>query len=186
MRSNAVLATDEIFGRPAVEVRDNGGFKGVYAKQPITQHSVIFYLRGNITRRPSKYTIQLGSNQHLNFPVIRKPQHDLDYCWQYLNHCCAPNGYINTAERTFRALRDIASGEEITFNYLTTESEMAAPFNCICGAPSCFGFIQGRNFLTREQADKLAVAFGEDNVVTLVIPSIRKVFGEPRKSQPGS
>lgn len=186
MRSNAVLAADEVSGRHAVEVRNHGGFKGVYALQPISQHSVIFYLRGNISARPSKYTIQLGSNEHLTFPVKRKTNDALDYCWQYLNHRCEPNGYINTTERSFRALRDIAPGEEITFNYLTTESEMAMPFDCNCCSPNCFGFIQGRNFLTREQADRLALMFGEDNVVALLIPAVRAISGDLRNSQPGS
>src|SRR6185295_7550192 len=170
MRRNAVLAVVE---EPTIEVRDRSGFKGIYAKRAIRQDSVIFYLSGEITTRPSKYTIQLGSNQHLNFPADRKPDDDLNYCWQYLNHCCEPNGYMNTAERTFRARRNIRPGEEITFNYLTTESKMAAPFNCICGSANCFGFIQGRDFLTPDESDRLALAFGEDNVVTLFMPAAR-------------
>ena len=186
MPSNAALPADEVSGRPAVEVRNKRGFKGVYALQPVSQHSVIFYLRGDVVARPSKYTIQLGSNEHLTFPAKRKRNDVLDYCWQYLNHCCAPNGYINTAERSFRALRDIAPGEEITFNYLTTESEMAMPFDCNCGSANCFGFIQGRNFLTLEQADRLALMFGEDNVVALLLPAVRGVGGDLRNSQPGS
>ena len=95
-----------------------------------------------------------------------------------------PNGYMNTTERTFRALRDIAAGEEISFNYLTTESEMAEPFHCRCGSANCFGFIQGRNFLTVEQADRLVLALGEDNVVTLFIPAIRKGPGELKILRP--
>jgi len=182
MRGNAVLVIDDVIERPAIEVRDNGGFKGVYAKQAIKQDSVIFNLKGTISTRPSKYTIQLGSNQHLNFPAIRRPNDDVDYCWQYLNHCCEPNGYMNIKERTFRALRDIAPGEEISFNYLTTESEMAVPFHCICGSPNCFGYIQGRNFLTTAQADRLTLILGEDNVVTLFMPAIQKVSGNLKNS----
>ena len=180
MRINAVLVVDEVLERPAIEVRENDGFKGVYANHAISKDSVIFSLRGNISTRPSKYTIQLGSKQHLNVPAPRKAHDNLDYCWQYLNHCCEPNGYINTSDRTLRAFRDIAPGEQITFNYLTTESEMAVPFSCICGSPNCFGFIQGRNLLTDEQADRLALAFGEDNVVTLFLPAVRLIKSKER------
>jgi hypothetical protein len=183
MRGNTVLALDEVLESSAIEVRDNAGIKAVYAKQAIRQDSVIFYLKGNISTRPSKYTIQLGTDQHLNPPVTRKPKDDLDYSWQYLNHCCAPNGYINMRERTFRALRDIAPGEEVTFNYLTTESEMAAPFNCLCGSANCFAFIQGRNFLNREQADRLALILGEDSAVNSLIPTVRKVSGGLKNSR---
>ena len=184
MRGNAGLVIDEVLERPAIEVRDNAGFKGVYAQQAIKRNSVIFHLKGNISTRPSKYTIELGCNQHLNFPAIRKPNNDLDYCWQYLNHCCEPNGYVNAADRTFRALRDIAPREEISFNYLTTESEMAVPFDCNCGSPNCFGSIRGRNFLTRAQSDRLALILGEENVVTLFMPAIQKVSGRLKTLRP--
>jgi len=183
MRRNAAPVIDDVLEKPAIEVRENAGFKGVYANQPIERDSVILHLRGTISARPSKYTIQLSSNQHLNLPAIRRPNHGVDYCWQYLNHCCEPNGYMNTEERTLRALRHIAPGEEISFNYLTTESEMAEPFNCHCGSDRCFGFIQGRNFLTLEQAERLTLIFGEDNVVTLFMPAIRK--GTDIRSLPG-
>ena len=157
MRSNAALAVDEFQEGPVVEVRNNEGFKGVFAKAAISQDSIIFRLKGTISKVPTKYTIQVGAREHLSFPAIRKANDDIDYCWQYLNHCCEPNGYMNTTELTFRALRDIAAGEEITFNYLTTESEMAVPFNCICGSQNCFGLIQGRNFLTQMQLNGTAI-----------------------------
>ena len=135
--------------------------------------------------QPTKYTIQLGHRRHLNFPTIRRSNDELDYCWQYLNHSCEPNGYMNIEELTVRALKDIAPGEEITFNYLATESEMAVPFNCICGSANCFGFIQGRNFLTRSQAERLSRSVGEDNVVTLFMPVVRKLSADLEKLQPG-
>ena len=167
MRSKAVLEISDFQEESPVEVRNTAGFKGVFAREDISQDSVIFCLRGSITTRPSKYTIQLGSNRHLNFPRIRKADEDLDYCWQYLNHNCEPNGYINTAELTFRALKNIKQGEEITFNYLTTESRMAVPFNCICGSLVCFGLIRGRDFLSAAEAKRLTLVVGEDNVVPL-------------------
>jgi hypothetical protein len=185
MRSNAVLAFDELEEESQIEVRNNDGFKGVFASEAIMQDSVIFYLKGAISTQPTQYTIQLGHRRHLNFPTIRMSNDNLDYCWQYLNHSCEPNGYINVEELTVRALKDIAPEEEITFNYLTTESEMAVPFNCICGSANCFGFIQGRNFLTRSQAERLSRTVGEDNVVTLFFPAVRKLSGGLQKRQSG-
>jgi hypothetical protein len=157
MRSNAALA-DRFAEEATVELRNNQGFKGVFAKERVERHSVIFYLRGTITARPTKYTIQLGKNRHLKFPAIRKGNNDLNYSWQYLNHNCEPNSYINTADRTLRALREIAAGEEINFNYLTTEAELAVPFTCNCGSVNCFGVIRGYDFLTAEEAERLRVS----------------------------
>ena len=177
MWSNAVLAIVEPSEECPIEVRDNNGFKGVFAKEAIPENSVVFYLNGAISTTPTKYTIQLGHRRHLTFPTIRKTDDEPDYCWQYLNHSCEPNGYMDTVERTFRALRDIASGEEITFNYLTTESEMAEPFNCRCGSASCFEFIQGRNFLSPALSERLSRTMGDDNVVTLFMPTFHKLNG---------
>jgi SET domain-containing protein len=155
MSSNAVGIMAEVIEKSSIELRHNGRFKGVFAKKVIRENSVVIHLRGDVSTQPTKYTIQLDSERHLNLPADKKTDDDVDYCWQYLNHSCEPNGYINAAELTVRALRDIAPGEEITFNYLTTEFEMAAPFKCSCGSPNCFGFIQGRNFLTQAEADRL-------------------------------
>jgi len=156
MRGNAVLAVDEFQETPAVEIKDKEGCKGIFAKENISNDTVIFFLKGKITRRPTRYTIQIGNNRHLASPAIRKADDEMDYCWLYLNHNCEPNGYINIDELTFRARRDIAAGDEITFNYLTTESELAAPFNCTCGATTCFGLIRGRDFLTPAEAERLS------------------------------
>ena len=169
-----------------MEIRDNEGVKGVIAKEDIVKDSVILYLKGTISTRPTKYTIQLDRNKHLTFPAVRKGADDLDYCWQYLNHSCEPNGYINAAERTLRAARNIRRGEELTFNYLTTESEMAAPFNCTCGSAHCFGFIQGHKFLSADQARRLSLAVGAVNVVNVFQPLVLTTAGDLENSQAGS
>jgi len=72
-----------------------------------------------------------------------------------MNHHCSPNGYICFEDLTYRALRDIPTGDELTFNYCTTEYEMAQPFDCICGSANCVGRVAGFKFLREEQAEKL-------------------------------
>jgi SET domain len=183
MPSKAVLIGGEVQTGSTVEVRNNNGFKSVFAMEHIPQAAVIFSLRGKISIHPTKYTIQLGWQRHLTVPAINLGKDDVDYCWQYLNHNCEPNGYIDLTAGTFRARRDIKPGEEITFNYLTTESEMAEPFDCCCGSTNCFRLIRGRNFLTNEQVDRLVQDFGEDNLVTLFFPKARKpIVNQGRRS----
>lgn len=92
MRSNAARAFPEFAKESAIEIRDRDGYKGIFAKELITADSVIFHLQGSITTRPTRFTIQLGSQRHLTFPTIRKANDNLDYCWQYLNHSCEANG----------------------------------------------------------------------------------------------
>jgi hypothetical protein len=171
MRSNAVAVIDEVVEGAAIEVRDNASYKGVFARENIERGSVILYLKGTISTQPSKYTIQLGNHRHLNSPRGKNPKLDPDYSWRYLNHSCEPNGYLDPTELMLHASRDIVAGEEITFNYLTTESVMAVPFNCTCCSRYCFGFIRGRNFLSQAESDKLAAAMGVDRVVNLRVPA---------------
>ena len=155
--SSAVVSIVEVHEEnTSVEVRERNGFKGIFATEDIAEDSIVFYLNGNITSQPTMYTIQLGRGRHLNFPDIRTENDDLNYCWQYLNHSCEPNGYMDVLGLTFRAAREIRRGEEITFNYLTTESAMAVPFECLCGSVNCFGYIQGNDFVSATQLALIA------------------------------
>lgn len=81
-----------------------------------------------------------------------------------------PEGQMDTAKdaKTFEfqdeytirvvAIKDIKRGDVVSFNYLTTEFDMDAPFPCLCqgaevfqeekaGLPGCFGKIQGYKHL---------------------------------------
>ncbi len=156
MRRNAVLVRNETTTDSNVEVRKSKGYKGVFARQPFAAGSLIFVLRGIISTYATKYTIELGWHRHLSVPRISRADDDSHYCWKFLNHSCEPNGYLDVEDLSFRALRDIEAGAEITFNYLTTESEMAAPFACRCRSENCFGTIRGRNFLTADELERLA------------------------------
>jgi hypothetical protein len=49
------------------------------------------------------------------------------------------------------ARRSIAAAERLTFDYVSTEWDMAAPFDCACGAASCRGRVAGFRYLTPEQ-----------------------------------
>jgi SET domain-containing protein len=59
----------------------------------------------------------------------------------YINHSCEPNAFMQIlyGHILFIALRDIASGEEITIDYESTLHSNKK--RCICGAPSCRGTI---------------------------------------------
>jgi hypothetical protein len=139
-----------------IEIQEKNEYKGVFATEDMMIDSAI-KLEGVISDHQTRYSIQLGKNKHLNLPAEASGKiDDPDFFWKYLNHSCQPNGYIDTADLTFRALRNIKRGEECTFNYLTTEYEMAAPFVCRCGAAKCFGLIQGHRHLSAEQWEELA------------------------------
>ena len=58
----------------------------------------------------------------------------------FMNHCCAPNCETEEVdERIFVvALRDIAAGEELTYEYHLYDSDESTQ-DCFCGAPNCRG-----------------------------------------------
>lgn len=57
----------------------------------------------------------------------------------FLNHSCAPN--CETEERDerifIRALRDIAVGEELVYDYHLYDSDLTEEAPCFCGAAGC-------------------------------------------------
>jgi hypothetical protein len=62
---------------------------------------------------------------------------------------------VRVRELELTAVRPINPGEEVTFNYNTTEYEMAAPFACHCGSVFCAGEIRGFKYLDRRQRERL-------------------------------
>ncbi|MCR9255278.1 MAG: SET domain-containing protein [Alphaproteobacteria bacterium] len=71
---------------------------------------------------------------------------------QYLNHSCDPN-VVFDAEFTFRTLRNVRRGEELTFDYTTTDEEIIA-FDCVCGADQCLGIVRGARHLSPDALDR--------------------------------
>ena len=132
-------------------MRSREGFNGLFAARPFTEGEAILALEGELASRPSTFSVQLAANAHLEVPPGADPLEDARFHWRFLNHSCDPNSYVRAEDRTLRALRPVSRGEELTFNYLTTESRLATPFECRCGSAGCFGQIRGFSFLTREQ-----------------------------------
>jgi hypothetical protein len=74
----------------------------------------------------------------------------------FVNHSCEPNTYIDTARRAIVAISDIRAGDQITFNYLSSEDAMDSPFSCLCGSQSCFGTISGYANLDNSAREKVS------------------------------
>ena len=111
----------------SVEPRRSRLGLAVYARAFVPAGAVLVRLGiGEITETRDFRTIELGEGVHEDHPYLR-----------YVNHSCDPNSFIDKKDRVLRALRPIHPFEEITFDYLVNESEIASPFQCDCGAPNC-------------------------------------------------
>ena len=119
----------------------------VLAAQNLAPGTSVFPLTGTLTHLPDTYTMQIGAHTHL------LPDGQL---WRYLNHSCAPNCRIDFSTWTLVTTRTISCNAELTFNYLTTEWDMVAPFACQCGARHCYGCVAGFKYLLPVQQVLLA------------------------------
>jgi len=88
----------------------------------------ILVLAGDPVSHPTRESIRVAEGEHI-----------LDSYGSYMNHSCKPNAIIEGRKVT--ASKRIAAGEEVTFDYRTTEGELACPFVCIC----CGMEITGKN-----------------------------------------
>lgn len=80
--------------------------------------------------KPNYTTIDLLDN-HVYHPLGR-----------YINHSCNPNCYVDIKNKKIVAQKIINKNDEITFDYLSTEREIVAPFDCNCGYKNCIGRVE--------------------------------------------
>jgi SET domain-containing protein len=123
-----------------VQIKHNRFGKGVYATRSFPQGALVLEVHGPLVRQRSIYTIQIARDLHL---LPRPPA-------KYLNHSCDPNLGVKTNSKglpDFYALRDIETGEHLTYDYAMTEvvleeMEMGRPrVPCGCGTANCRGFL---------------------------------------------
>ncbi|MBL9120284.1 MAG: SET domain-containing protein [Phycisphaerae bacterium] len=99
---------------------------------------VVLVLEGLLSDTPSRYSVQVGADLHVQ-PAPGIPEDSVRAAWRFLNHSCQPNAAFRGPVLT--ALTAIDPGDEITFDYNTTEAVMAEPFTCRCG--HCGGRVIG-------------------------------------------
>lgn len=94
---------------------------GVFITEDLSKGEVIFYLTGEVLPYPTRTSIQIAPDQHIENTI-----------GGHVNHSCHPTAYVDRALHALVSLRDIQKNEEITFNYNINEDELANPFICGC------------------------------------------------------
>jgi hypothetical protein len=64
---------------------------------------------------------------------------------RYMNHSCDPNTWWEDND-TMIARRDILPGEEITYDYATTEIRIPFQMTCRCGSAQCRGTVTNLDY----------------------------------------
>lgn len=124
------------------------------AVRPIAAGARVFTLTGREIPTPTRYSVQVGPALHVDQGSARDNTEVVyRYFYRYMDHHCEPTTVIRGREVI--AVRDIAEGEGVTFNYNTTEFDMAEPFRCHCGSVRCVGMVRGARHLTPAQRAQL-------------------------------
>jgi uncharacterized protein len=122
------------------DIEGRGGFATAHIPKG---EYLIEYVGEKISKEESARRCSLGNN----FIFHLSDEFDLDGSIEeniarFINHSCNPNAEaeLDDDKVWIVALRDIAPGEEITFNY-GYDLEDYRDHPCRCGAANCVGFI---------------------------------------------
>lgn len=124
---------------------------GCYTTTPIRKGTLVVEYTG------PRITKQEGDRLYENSPVTYlfglddgKTVIDGHGTAMFINHSCDPNCETEQIDDRvwIRAIRDIAAGEELTYDYLLYDGDDEAP--CYCGARTCRG-----TMYTAEEAAKV-------------------------------
>jgi hypothetical protein len=137
----------QTWSSPKIALRPCADGFGVFAHEAISAGETLLALAHVFVEHAQRHTIQLDAHLH------QAGTGEID---DFLNHSCAPNTALDFERLELRALRTIAAGEELSFDYLSSEWDMAAPFSCACGAAGCHRLIRGFRHLNADQQEALA------------------------------
>ena len=130
------------------------GQYGIVAVEALQEGEVLIRIEGKRTNRPSRFSVQIEDGVHIDLEEGHNLEEIIDhFCWRFMNHSCSPNTIIRCQDVV--AIRLILPGEELTFNYNTTELDMAEPFTCQCGSPICVGQVRGFKHLSAIEKERL-------------------------------
>ena len=151
------------------EIRDSEIHgRGVYATRDIAaEEKIIEYVGEIIDKEESQkravkqhqHAIKTGDAAVYIFNITKKYDIDGNFPWntaRLINHSCEPNceAWASGKKIFIHALRDIAAGEELTFDY-GFDVECYEDHPCRCGTRNCVGYI-----VSREQWDILDQKLG--------------------------
>jgi SET domain-containing protein len=133
---------------PKLESRphpEKGGW-GIFAIAPIQKDELLALWGGKIVHVSeldpnmpdfTKVILQIDEEFYL-FSPEREPA-------DHFNHSCNPNaGFFGQIGLV--AMRDIAPGEEVCFDYAMCDSSPYDEFECHCGAPNCRGHVSANDW----------------------------------------
>lgn len=156
--SNSLLSLNQLSKRrkPVMFARSSIHNWGLYALEPIMAKEMIIEYVGEVLRQPvsekrERQYLQKGIGSSYLFRIDEDTVIDatkIGGIARFINHCCEPSCTakiikVGKSKRiVIYALRDIMANEELTYDYkFERETDESERIKCLCGAPSCKGFL---------------------------------------------
>ena len=125
--------------------------KGIFATKNYKKGDFVVKLTGKKIKW--KYNEKTDRNHCANWTGIGNDLWiDPDFPLSRINHSCNPNLGIK-GKIMFYALRNIKAGEELTFDYSTSEKEIDWIMQCKCGSKKCRGKMTSIQLLPKNVFD---------------------------------
>ena len=131
--------------------------RGLFAVEPIKRGEIVCIKGGHIFDRKTLQQvadtlgpaeIQIGEDLFIG-PLTEQER---EGSMIFSNHSCEPNIGVQ-GQIVFVALRDIATDEELTHDWATTDDD-TYEMECRCGAASCRKIITGQDWRRKELQQK--------------------------------
>ena len=140
----------EISGMPIVVRPSKIHSVGVFTTTPIRKGSrVVEYVGPRLTAEEANNLYDGAPRTYLYGLGDGKVIIDGEGMGAYLNHSCDPNCEVDEVKDRvwILALRDIAAGEELLWDYNLYDDDDPAP--CHCGSPKCRGTMYSREWMAK-------------------------------------
>ena len=103
--------------------------KGLFADANYRVGQIVAKIEGAILDTPNRFTYQVAPNKHIS----------CDNELKYINHHCYPN--LKVENENLVCIKAIETGDELTFDYNSSEDRLDEPFECAC----CGKLIKGKH-----------------------------------------
>ena len=159
--SRSITVQPTGFISPKLEGRLIGrkGGRGVFAREKVRANDVLVVWGGEVvtgkmlqSMSDDKHRLSIQIEEDLYLVTANEGPAD------WVNHSCSPNAGL-LGQVVLVALRDIRVGEEICFDYATSDGSPYDEFECGCGAKTCRHHVTGDDWQLPELQTRYAGHF---------------------------
>ena len=133
---------------------------GIYAVRPLAAGELLCVWGGrafpshefdSLSEEQKAHSLQVAEDVFLVTDAEREPV-------DYFNHSCSPNAGLH-GQICLVAMRPIAAGEEVCFDYAMSDGSPYDEFVCTCGSSACRGVVRGDDWRCPELQERYAGFF---------------------------